>query len=263
MLYENIDHIPFREKYDKGIVSFKFEGVRWKLIDEYPRYYVSEYGDVVSLIKDRPLLMKPWRSTSKNYKYVGLSVGNGTYIKTTVHSLVAKAFCKNSNGGTVVRHYDDDPDNNYYKNLKWGTQRDNRLDSIRNETEFHKSVYCLENDTDYRSGAIAANDLGLSRSTICLLCKRKISNANGYHVCYADDKEKMLRSIEEWTAEKTNYKPLKAVNSKTGETLYFKSRVEAAETLGIPECGISSVIHGRIKHTHGWSFYDGVEEENE
>lgn len=262
MLYENINHIPFKEKYEKGIVYFKFEGVRWKLIDEFPRYYVSEYGDVVSMVKSTPLLLKPWRATSKNYKYVGLSNGNGTYIKVTVHSLVAKAFCKNKNGGTVVRHYDDDPDNNYYKNLKWGTQMDNRKDSIRNNTEFHKSVYCLENNTDYRSGAIAADDLGLSKATICLLCKRKISHANGYHVCYAEDKENMLKNIDEWTTSRTPYKPLTAVNVETGETLYFKSRMEAAESLGIPDCGISSVIHGRINKTHGWTFYDGVEEEN-
>lgn len=33
-------------------------------------------------------------------------------------------------------------------------------------------------------------------------------------------------------------------------------RKEAGESLGIRASDISNVIHGRIKKTHGWSFWD-------
>lgn len=51
-----------------------------------------------------------------------------------VHRIVAESFVKNNNKkrNKVVRHLDDDPRNNYYKNLKWGTHKENTHDAIIN-----------------------------------------------------------------------------------------------------------------------------------
>lgn len=52
-----------------------------------------------------------------------------------ISRIVAEAFVINDNieKNIVVRHLDDDPHNNHYSNLKWGTHQENTFDGIRNK----------------------------------------------------------------------------------------------------------------------------------
>lgn len=52
-----------------------------------------------------------------------------------ISRIVAEAFVINDDieKNVVVRHLDDDPYNNHYSNLKWGTHKENTLDGIRNK----------------------------------------------------------------------------------------------------------------------------------
>lgn len=66
---------------------------------------------------------------AKHYPSVNLSQTN--YY---VHHLVAAAFLgKRPEGVTLIRHLDDDPNNNKASNLSWGTKTDNGRDSVRNK----------------------------------------------------------------------------------------------------------------------------------
>lgn len=47
-----------------------------------------------------------------------------------IHRLVAEAYIPNPKNLSVVMHLDDNPLNNHYKNLQWGTQKENIQDAI-------------------------------------------------------------------------------------------------------------------------------------
>jgi len=53
---------------------------------------------------------------------------DGVDKRTAVHRAVARCFCKGYREGLVVDHKDGNRENNYYKNLRWVTQKVNILD---------------------------------------------------------------------------------------------------------------------------------------
>lgn len=220
----------------------------WKEIKWAPGYYVSVYGDVMSVAKGKPHILATWRS-NHGHRYLRL------YGRTvSIHRLVAEAFIYNRENYPIVRHLNDDPEDNYVDNLAWGTQYDNRMDCVRNGNEFRKSVYCYETDTVFRSCADAAEYFGVNRSLITMCCEGKVHSISGNHLCYLNDLEEKRKDPDKWFRKVGNYKRVKAINKETGETMIFNSRKEASEYLNIPDSGISSVISGRISNTHGWIF---------
>ena len=104
-------------------------------------YEVSNLGRVrsLSVIRNhggyRPRFI-PGRllrtSRPPNYQAATLWPLSGPPVKVCVHVLVAKHFVSNPLGHRLVRHLDDDRNNNYYKNLAWGTYSDNMLDKATN-----------------------------------------------------------------------------------------------------------------------------------
>lgn len=99
-------------------------------------YYVSKTGSVYSRYvrgsrgklsnEFTPLIPK------KRPKYYSVSLyRDGKSTKIFVHRLVATVYVPNPNNLPVVMHLDNDIYNNYYKNLKWGTQKENVYQSIR------------------------------------------------------------------------------------------------------------------------------------
>ena len=142
----------------------EWDGIEWARIIEHPGYYVSEYGDVVSVRKEETLLMKPYEN-KYGHLYVDFSYGGNKY-KLLIHRLVATYFVPNPNHYPIVRHLDDNPKNNHYTNLAWGTQADNVQDCRDHGRDFHKSVYCYELDKVFRSCAEAADYFCVSRPAI-------------------------------------------------------------------------------------------------
>ena len=132
---------------------------------------------------------------------------------------------------------------------------DNRHDCIRNGNDFRKEVYCYEDDKIFRSCASAADYYGVSRATITRACQGKVYAVDDKHFCYADEIDAHLKDPE-WLKPHKGYKPVVAI-SPEGKRYSFSSRMEASEKLGIPDCGISSVLTGHLKHTHGWRFEEG------
>lgn len=94
------------------------------------KWFVSENGILYNPITDEI------RYGHDNVKgkdlHQRISIKNKSYY---ISRIVAEAFVPNENPqvNVVVRHLDDNPHNNHYSNLKWGTHRENTLDAIRNK----------------------------------------------------------------------------------------------------------------------------------
>lgn len=251
-LYYEINPIIPEELIIYGYYYDPVTNISYSEISGLPGYYITSNGDVISYKKENPIYLKTYKN-QHGHQYVDLK-SNGKRYKCLVHRLVAEAFLENPNNYPIVRHLDDDPDNNWVGNLALGTQLDNRMDCIRNGNDYKTPVYCYETNKIYDYAVNAAIDLGVSKASITHCCKGISDSVKGYHVCYSSDMDDKLND-EDWTAPKINkmYKPLIAV-SPDGSEYYFDSRKDAAKFIGIPECGISSTINGTTPHTHGWKF---------
>ena len=101
--------------------------MEWRSLEEFPNFLFSDTG----LVK-------------KNGKYLPVSLsGSGGYPRITlsnkferkrvrIHSIIAELFIGPCSVGQVVRHLDDDPENNNVNNLAYGTRSDNMFDAVRN-----------------------------------------------------------------------------------------------------------------------------------
>lgn len=94
--------------------------MKWKYIkDTDKKYMVSEFGDVKSLVRKKPLIMKGGKHKD-GYRMVLIKV-NGKPKYCTVHRLVALAFLKREKDKNIVNHKDFNVLNNHYSNLEWTT----------------------------------------------------------------------------------------------------------------------------------------------
>jgi len=93
----------------------------WKLIDETKKHYISTFGRVYSVNKDKIL-----STFIQNSGYVCVSLRNeGVKTNYTIHRLVARYFIPNPNNYSDVDHIDNNKFNNYVDNLQWCTHRYN------------------------------------------------------------------------------------------------------------------------------------------
>ena len=238
--------VPYEEMLLEDYVEDSF-GIMYRRIGN-TYYFVSSDGYIISMMKEKPRILESW-PTKHGHRVVRI---HG--IDYYVHRLVAEAFIPNPHNYPVVRHLNDIPDDNDYRNLAWGTQSDNIEDCRKNGNMYMKKVYCFEKDEIYDSCADAARELGVHKSVVTLCCQGKNGTGNGYHFCYLDEIEEK-RKDPSWLRVRI-LKPIVAI-SPEGERIRFNSRKEAGEALGIPSCGISSVINGHLSHTHGWRFEEG------
>lgn len=233
---------------------FQYDGKDFRRIEGYSGYYINSDGEVLSVRKSKPFYMSTY-ANQYGHRYVDLSQF-GVKNKCLVHRLVAEAFVPNPNGYPVVRHINDDPEDNRYVNLEWGTQKDNMQDCRDRGRDYHKSVYCFELDRIFRSCADAADFLGVTRAEVTRACRGEVYAIKGHHLCYLEDK-KERESDRKWLRKCGNNKSVVAINVNTGAVLRYGSRKEAANDIGISDSGISNVLAGRIKQTRGWRFEEG------
>lgn len=123
---------------------------KWKNIEDYPIYEVSNIGRVRSIdrivncskgkrtFKGRILSI---RKDKKGYCTVNL-YKNGSGIPQYVHRLVAKVFIPNPNNLPVINHKDENPLNNTVQNLEWMTNKENvnygtRVQRVKEDQGIH------------------------------------------------------------------------------------------------------------------------------
>lgn len=103
------------------------------------RYEVSDQGRVRSLDRTdssgrarRGRMLKQHAIGEYTQHWSVALYRSGRQFRRLVHRLMAEAFLGACPAGQVVRHLDDNPDNNTIGNIAYGTSADNQFDAIRN-----------------------------------------------------------------------------------------------------------------------------------
>lgn len=110
----------------------------WHEIPGWPRYEVSEYGDIRS--KDMVVNAKGGKTAVRKGRVLARILKSNGYLAVTltdgvnrpqinVHRLVARAFIGECPLGMHVLHSDGNKSNNHYKNLRYGTPAENHIDT--------------------------------------------------------------------------------------------------------------------------------------
>ena len=173
---------------------------KWKMINEYPEYEVSTYGNVRSI--DRDYIDSMGRSYHKKgqiiklkeevgkygYKQVMVAIqSGGKYHRLLVHRLVAKAFIPNPNNLPQINHKDEDTTNNHVENLEWCTCKYNV--NYKNLVERRSKNKCIEIDVFDKndnfletvpSGIVASKKYNVSRGSISSCCNGNCKSVKGY-----------------------------------------------------------------------------------
>ena len=106
--------------------------VKYDNIPGFPGYYISKRGGLWSNRKNwqwkklKPHLNKMW-----NRYQCTLRDSRGIRKLCKISRLVATVYLPNPENLPIVMHLDNNPENNYYKNLKWGTQSQNIIQAYR------------------------------------------------------------------------------------------------------------------------------------
>lgn len=95
----------------------------WKIISEFPKYEVSNLGNVRNF-KTKHIL-KPRLNKQNGYLVINLMKDGKKHTKT-LHRLVAITFLENLNNLPEVNHIDGNKRNNKMNNLEWCTRSYNK-----------------------------------------------------------------------------------------------------------------------------------------
>lgn len=93
------------------------------------RYYISNDGDMCAVEFDDNKNIKSFKimkldTSNFGHKRVEIKI-NGVATKVLVHRAVYEAWVGKLIDGMVIEHLDGNPSNNFYKNLKQSTQKQN------------------------------------------------------------------------------------------------------------------------------------------
>lgn len=100
----------------------------YKKIKDFPNYWVNSKGVVYNKAKRR--ILTPVRGQD-GYQRVSFS-GGGKIKAKRIHRLIAEYFIPNPNNLPLVRHLNDNKDDNRIENLAWGTSKQNSEDRFKN-----------------------------------------------------------------------------------------------------------------------------------
>lgn len=154
-----------------------------KTIKNFPRYSVSENGDVFNS-KGQKLKTE---LANNGYLRVGLRNGNRQPKHQLVHRLVAEAYIDNPNNLPQINHKDFDRTNNSRDNLEWCTPLENLLhaDVIEKaRIANHQRVICNETGEIFDSVKSACEKYGLYHSNVVACCNGRRSKCGGFTWSY-------------------------------------------------------------------------------
>lgn len=112
------------------INKLNLKGKELRPICGFPRYAISEYGEVVDLLKERVVSQIKGNT---GYLCVNLYDTENKKNFKSVHRLVAIAYMPNPRQYKEVNHVSGNKHNNHYVNLQWCSRTDNTLHAIFNK----------------------------------------------------------------------------------------------------------------------------------
>lgn len=101
----------------------------WKDIVGFDKYQISSIGRVRNRLTKATIKPVQWKKGW--YFRVKLYNSNSKRCYFSVHRLVAIHFNENPKNYPLVLHLDNNPINNIYTNLSWGTFSDNNSQTVR------------------------------------------------------------------------------------------------------------------------------------
>ena len=111
--------------------------MKYDNIPGYPGYFISKNGKVYSRwVPRKSTLGEKWvkrkiRVNNKGRLQVKLRSSTGIKKFEKLNRLEAMVYIPNPGNKPFVCHIDNNPLNNYYKNLYWGTQSENMVQAAR------------------------------------------------------------------------------------------------------------------------------------
>ena len=118
------------------MLSVEIDGMKIikKPIPSYPGYYADVLGNIYSVRSGKEIVIS--QRIHKDYLHVTVRDTNSPVKihKEPVHKLVLQAFRGYRPDNYVCRHLNGNCLDNRLVNLKWGTQKENMLDSIKHGT---------------------------------------------------------------------------------------------------------------------------------
>lgn len=104
-------------------------------------YYISRLGTLWSRYhKSGKLTHSEWHKVKPNHNQKGYLFVQKKGKCWYLHRLVALAWIPNPNNYPIVCHKDNVVTHNWYKNLYWGTQKDNMQQCIREMGELSREI---------------------------------------------------------------------------------------------------------------------------
>lgn len=172
--------------------------VRWKEVEGYPNYMVSDTGQVFN--RTRNYLLK-CADDGHGYKAVALCQSGSRKTKL-IHRLVCEAFLGPIPEGYEVNHKDEDKGNNRLDNLELLTHKENMRYGTRTQRatqtnrQWRKGMrklvgkpvlqYTLDGTLVCRWDSMAdAGDHGFDYSSIGKCCRGRRKSHKGYRWTYA------------------------------------------------------------------------------
>ena len=108
----------------------------WKHILDFPRYKISDQGRMKNYITGQIIETQSTKTEARLTPLSDRQHEPGNFPRKRIHILVLEAFHGSCPPGMECRHLNDDPSDNRLVNLRWGTNRENKLDRVRNGCDY-------------------------------------------------------------------------------------------------------------------------------
>lgn len=157
---------------------------KWKTIEEFPRYEVSNTGKIRN--KETGYILKQIKHRGGYYSVSLYNEPSHAHTKQ-VHQIVANTWIPNPNNCSCINHKDENPENNNADNLEWCNHLYNNNYGNHNYKvglALSKPVCQYDKNNTlvaiYNGAREAARIAGFSQSSITLCCQGKRKTHHGF-----------------------------------------------------------------------------------
>ena len=205
------------------------EAIKWKKIEEFPTYSISENGDIKN---DKTGKLK--KTHHDKYGYVCCRLYNNYRNRELkVHRLIAKAFIENPENKPYINHINGIKDDNRIENLEWCTAQENN-DHAWNVLDSEERRKKMAEHARNRSWTKE------SKQKMKEIAKKRI---------YTDEYKKHMSEAHK---DKEGNRKVAVICVETG--IIYPSITKAGEDMGILRTSICNMLSGYSENARGYHF---------